>query len=63
MNGQNLFKKIKLYESIIIDEFSNRIEENLIYSIFNLVDQDSKYLFEKFLKNIKAKINGKKKRY
>ena len=38
------FKKIKLYESIIIDGFSNTIDERLIYSILNLVDQDSKYL-------------------
>ncbi len=38
------FKKIKLYESIVIDEFSNTIDERLIYSILNLVDQDSKYL-------------------
>ena len=42
--NNDIFKKIKLYESIIIDEFSNRIDENLIYSIFNLIDQDSKYL-------------------
>ncbi len=40
----DVFKQIKLYESIIIDEFSNKIDENLIYSVFNLVDQDSKYL-------------------
>ncbi len=39
-----IFKKIKLYECIIIDGFSNSIDENLTYSIFNLVDQDSKYL-------------------
>ena len=38
------FKKIKLYESIVIDGFSNTIDERLIYSILNLVDQDSKYL-------------------
>ena len=42
--NNEIFKKIKLYESIIIDGFSNSIDENLIYSIFNLVDQDSKYL-------------------
>ena len=42
--SNEVFKKIKLYESIIIDEFSNTVDENLIYSIFNLVDQDSKYL-------------------
>ncbi len=38
------FKKIKLYENIIVDGFSNNVDENLIYSLFNLVDQDSKYL-------------------
>ena len=42
--NNDVFKKIKLYESIIIDGFSNRIDENLIYSIFNLVTQDGKYL-------------------
>ena len=42
--NNDVFKKIKLYESIIVDGFSNKIDENLTYSIFNLVDQDSKYL-------------------
>jgi len=42
--NNDVFKKIKLYESIIVDGFSNMIDENLTYSIFNLVDQDSKYL-------------------
>ncbi len=42
--SNEILKEIKLHESIIIDEFSNKTEENLIYSIFNLVDQDSKYL-------------------
>ena len=42
--NNDVFKKIKLHESIIIDGFSNEIDENLTYSIFNLVDQDNKYL-------------------
>ena len=42
--NDEIFKKIKLYESIIIDGFSNTFDEKLIYSILNLVDQDSKYL-------------------
>ena len=42
--NNEIFKKIKLYESIIIDGFSNTFDEKLTYSIFNLVDQDSKYL-------------------
>ena len=32
------FKKFKLYESIIIDDFDNKCNEKLMYSIFNLVD-------------------------
>ncbi len=42
--NDEIFKKIKLYESIIIDGFSNAFDEKLTYSILNLVDQDSKYL-------------------
>ena len=38
------FKKFKLYENIIIDNYNNKVDEKLIYSIFNLVDQDNKYL-------------------
>ena len=43
MNDE-IFKKIKLHESIIIDGFKNIIDEKLTYSILNLIDQDSKYL-------------------
>ena len=42
--NSDLFKKIKLHENIIIDDFSNEIDENLTYSIINLIDQDNKYL-------------------
>ncbi len=39
-----VFKKFKLYENIIIDDYKNKCDEKLMYSIFNLVDQDNKYL-------------------
>ena len=42
--NDEIFKKIKLYESVIVDGFSNTLDERLMYSILNLVDQDSKYL-------------------
>ena len=42
--NNDVFRKIKLHESIIIDNFSNKVDENLTYSIINLVDQDNKYL-------------------
>ncbi len=40
----SIFKSFKLYESIIIDDFDDCKEEEMLYSIFNLVDQDNKYL-------------------
>ena len=42
--NEDVYKKIKLYENIIIDDFDNKCDEKLMYSIFNLVDQDNKYL-------------------
>ena len=41
---EEIFKKIKLFENIIIDEFEKNYDEKLIYSIFNLADQDNKYM-------------------
>ena len=48
----SIFKSIKLYESIIIDDFEECNEEEILYSIFNLIDQDSKYLLINSLKPI-----------
>ena len=36
--------EIKLFESIIIDDFNDNLNEKLLYSIFNLVDHDNKYM-------------------
>ncbi len=47
-----IFKSIKLHESIIIDDFEECNEEEILYSIFNLIDQDSKYLLINSLKPI-----------
>ena len=49
----DVFKKFKLYENIIIDDYNNNCDEKLMYSIFNLVDQDNKYL----IINSKTPIN------
>ena len=50
--NNEIFKKLKLYENIIIDNYSNITDENLMYSIFNLVDQDNKYLIINSIKPI-----------
>ena len=42
--NNEIFKKFKLYENIIIDNYNNKVDEKLIYSVFNLADQDNKYL-------------------
>ena len=42
--NNEIYKKFKLYENIVIDDFKNKCDEKLMYSIFNLVDQSSKYL-------------------
>ena len=42
--NDEIFKKLKLYENIIIDEFNYKTNETLLYSIFNFVDSENKYL-------------------
>ncbi len=42
--NDEIFKKFKLYENIVIDNFDNSVDEKLMYSVFNLVDQDNKFL-------------------
>ena len=42
--NNEIFKKIKLFDNIIIDNFEKNYDEKLIYSIFNLIDQDNKYM-------------------
>ena len=37
-------QELKVYENIILDNLDFNIDENLIYSLFNLIDQDNKYL-------------------
>ena len=42
--NDEVLKEFKLYENIILDDFKNKTEERILYSLFNLVDQDNKYL-------------------
>ena len=58
--NQDIFKKFKLYENIVIDDYKNICEEEIMYSLFNLVDQDNKYLVINSLipiNNINFKLN------
>tara|TARA_B100001540_G_C15777823_1_gene629493 strand:- start:11 stop:667 length:657 start_codon:yes stop_codon:yes gene_type:complete len=42
--NNEIFRKLKLYENIILDGFNNNIDEKLLYSLFNFIDNDNKYL-------------------
>ena len=41
---ENIINQFKTKECLIIDDFDNDIDENLLYSIINLANQDNKYL-------------------
>ncbi len=56
----------KTKECLIIDEFNNNIEENLLYSIINLALQDNKYLIISSpisLKKFKIKLKDLNSRF
>ena len=43
LNDENL-KKIKPYQNIILEDLNLDINEKLIYTLFNIIDQDNKFL-------------------
>ena len=45
-------KKIKIYENIIIENLSSNIDEKLLYSLFNLIEQDNKFIIVTSVKPI-----------
>ena len=42
--NNEFLKKIKVFENIIIEDFNEKIDENLLFTLINIVDQDNKYL-------------------
>tara|TARA_B100000902_G_scaffold303333_1_gene291445 strand:+ start:4159 stop:4824 length:666 start_codon:yes stop_codon:yes gene_type:complete len=52
-NNENL-KEVKIHQNIILENLDNDIDENLIYTLFNIVDQDNKYLIITSNKNISS---------
>ena len=42
--SNEIFLKFKLKEALIIEDFDNQTSEELLYSIFNMVEQDNKYM-------------------
>ncbi len=48
INAENInndfLQKIKIYENIVIEDLTEKINENLLFTIINIIDQDNKYL-------------------
>ena len=63
-NNDNL-KQIKLHQNIVIEDLDKEIDEKLFYTLFNIVDQDNKYLIITTIDpivNIKFDLNDLKSR-
>jgi chromosomal replication initiation ATPase DnaA len=51
LNDENL-KTIKPYQNVVLENLSLEVNEKLIYSLFNIIDQDNKFLIITSLKPI-----------
>ena len=42
--NNDFLQQIKIYDNIIVEDLTEKINENLLFSLINIVDQDNKYL-------------------
>ena len=42
--NQESLKKFKIFENLILDDFDEKINEKLMYTLFNIADQDRKFI-------------------
>ena len=54
--SNNSLKEIKPYQNIVLEDLSLNINEKIIYTLFNIIDQDNKFLVITSIKPI-AEIN------
>ena len=50
--SNQFLKDIKIYENIIIENLDNNIDENLFFTLLNIIDQDNKFLIVTSVKSI-----------
>ena len=58
-------KKIKIYQNIVLEDLDEVVDENLLFTLLNIIDQDNKYLIittKKLITNIEFKLNDLKSR-
>jgi len=42
--NNEFLKKIKIFENVIVENFNDKIDENLLFTLLNIIDQDNKYI-------------------
>ncbi len=42
--NNDFLQQIKIYENIIVEDLNEKINENLLFTLINIIDQDNKYL-------------------
>ena len=42
--NNEFLQKIKIYENIVVEDLTEKINENLLFTLINIIDQDNKYL-------------------
>ena len=58
-------KKVKIFQNIILENISEKVNENLFFTLYNIIDQDNKYLIvtsECPIVNIDFKLDDLKSR-
>ena len=64
LNNDNL-REVKIYQNIVLENLNSNIDEKLTYTLFNIIDQENKYLIvtsEKSIVDIEFKLNDLKSR-
>ena len=64
LTNENL-QEIKIYQNIILEDLNEEINEKLLYTLINIIDQDNKYLIVTSIKSIvdiRFKLNDLKSR-
>ena len=42
--NNEFLKKIKIFENVIVENLNDKIDENLLFTLLNIIDQDNKYI-------------------
>ena len=50
--SNKVLKEIKIYENIVIENLGENIDENLFFTLLNIIDQDNKFLIVTSVKSI-----------